>query len=158
MSEQPPSSNTTSAAPKRPARRSGAPGPVDAHLGKRLRLRRMMLGLSQENVARCIGVTFQQIQKYECAINRLSAPTLWELSRVLQCPVTYFFEGMERDAAPVAAPNSAAAGKAESEDIAGHADAIRLVRAYNNIARPETRRQILDLATALRADRKAGSP
>ncbi len=117
---------------------------------------RIFVGCGSDHTDRKVEAYSVTVSKQMC--DKVVAPTLWELSRVLQCPVTYFFEGMERDAAPVAAPNSAAAGKAESEDIAGHADAIRLVRAYNNIARPETRRQILDLATALRADRKAGSP
>jgi transcriptional regulator with XRE-family HTH domain len=134
---------------------SGEPNPVDVHVGKRLRLRRMLLGLSQEDVADALGVAFQQIQKYECAVNRLSAPRLWDLAGILQCQVAYFFEGMdaETDAASprkMTGETRATVQSAEDES-AGRPETIRLVRAYAAIKRPDTRRQILDLATSLRS-------
>ena len=66
---------------------------INVHLGKRLRGRRRLLGLSQKNLANAVGVRFQQIQKYECAANRMSAVRLWQLSKALDVPLSYFFEG-----------------------------------------------------------------
>src|SRR5436190_21575888 len=67
---------------------------IDVHLGRRLRRRRRLLGLTQQQLAGACGVRFQQIQKYECAANRMSAARLWQLSEVLQVPVSYFYEGL----------------------------------------------------------------
>src|SRR4051812_21460283 len=68
---------------------------IDEHLGRRLRRRRRLLGLTQQQLAHACGVRFQQIQKYECAANRMSAGRIWQLSKVLDVPVSYFFEGLE---------------------------------------------------------------
>jgi len=67
---------------------------INTHLGKRLRSRRRLLGLSQKSLAAAIGVQFQQIQKYECAANRMSAARLWQLSKALDVPLSYFFDGL----------------------------------------------------------------
>jgi transcriptional regulator with XRE-family HTH domain len=123
----------------------GAPNPVDVHVGKRVRLRRMMLGLSQEDLATALGVAFQQIQKYECAINRLSVPRLWDLGRILRCPVAYFFEGLEGQS-DAAGPQGLQTAPGTTV-VAG--ESIRLVRAYAAIGSADTRRQILDLASSL---------
>ena len=69
---------------------------IDAHLGRQLRRRRRLLGLTQQQVAVAVGVRFQQIQKYECGANRMSAASIWRLARVLDAPVEYFFEGFSR--------------------------------------------------------------
>ena len=71
---------------------SGKPNPVDVHVGGRVRLRRTLLGMSQEKLGEAIGLTFQQVQKYERGANRIGASRLWDLSRVLDCPMSYFFE------------------------------------------------------------------
>src|SRR5438046_1464424 len=73
---------------------SGEPNPVDVHVGNRLRLRRTLLGISQEKLGEAIGLTFQQVQKYERGANRIGASRLWDLSLVLNCPVSYFYEDM----------------------------------------------------------------
>src|SRR5215216_762258 len=87
--------------PRRPGRpRIETPNPIDVRVGARLRLRRKMLGLSQEKLGEAIGLTFQQIQKYERGANRIGASRLYELSRVLDMPVSFFFE----DTDPVRAP------------------------------------------------------
>jgi transcriptional regulator with XRE-family HTH domain len=70
---------------------------IDIHLGRRLRRRRRILGLTQQQLAGACGVRFQQIQKYECAANRMSAARLWQLSEVLEVPVSYFYEGLTPD-------------------------------------------------------------
>jgi transcriptional regulator with XRE-family HTH domain len=72
---------------------------IDVHLGRRLRRRRRLLGLTQQQLAGSCGVRFQQIQKYECGANRISASRLWQLSEALQVPVGYFFDGLPSDAA-----------------------------------------------------------
>src|SRR6201990_2184272 len=72
---------------------------IDIHLGRRLRRRRRLLGLTQQELAHACGVRFQQIQKYECAANRMSAARLWQLAEVLEVPVSYFYEGLGQDSA-----------------------------------------------------------
>src|SRR5919107_3688638 len=87
--------------PRRPGRpKIETPNPIDVRVGARLRLRRMMLGLSQEKLAEMIGLTFQQVQKYERGANRIGASRLYELSRVLDVPVSFFFDDID----PVRAP------------------------------------------------------
>ena len=86
---------------------------INVHLGKRLRGRRRLLGLSQKNLAHAVGVRFQQIQKYECAANRMSAVRLWELSKALDVPLSYFFEGIRDPIEP--APSTAPPGASRSE-------------------------------------------
>src|SRR4051812_13651265 len=76
---------------------SGKPNPVDVHVGNRVRLRRTLLGMSQEKLGESLGLTFQQVQKYERGANRIGASRLWDLSRVLDCPVAFFFEEMDRE-------------------------------------------------------------
>src|ERR1700739_1702431 len=73
---------------------SGRPNPVDVHVGSRLRLRRTLLGISQEKLGEAIGLTFQQVKKYERGANRIGASRLWDLSRALNCSVAYFYEEM----------------------------------------------------------------
>src|SRR5213082_1356963 len=72
---------------------------IDTHLGRRLRRRRRILGLTQQQLAGACGVRFQQIQKYECAANRMSAARLWQLAEVLEVPVSYFYEGLGQESA-----------------------------------------------------------
>src|ERR671916_1521258 len=120
-----------SQSPRRPGRpRTETPNPVDIRVGARLRLRRNMLGLSQEKLGELIGLTFQQIQKYERGVNRIGASRLYELSRVLDVSVSFFFD----DTDPVRAP--AMGGFAEPAAADFEADplhkeeTIELVRAY----------------------------
>ncbi|KAK0341823.1 helix-turn-helix transcriptional regulator [Brevundimonas diminuta] len=77
---------------------------IDLHLGRRLRRRRRLLGLTQQQLGDRVGVRFQQIQKYECGANRLSAARLWELAEALETPVTYFYDGLAADPVPVQQP------------------------------------------------------
>src|SRR5215218_9264500 len=80
-----------------------APNPIDRHVGLRIRMRRKELGISQERLAESIGLTFQQVQKYERAANRVSASKLWEMARALNTSIAYFYEGLGEPAAPEAA-------------------------------------------------------
>jgi transcriptional regulator with XRE-family HTH domain len=131
------------------------PNPIDIQVGARLRLRRNMLGLSQEKLGEAIGLTFQQVQKYERGANRIGASRLHELSRVLDVPVSFFFD----DTDPVRAP--ATGGVAEPPAEAFESDPLRkqetveLVRAYFSIEDAAVRRRLLDLAKALAAGGEA---
>src|SRR4051794_12691440 len=138
--------------PRRPGRpKMGTPNPVDVQVGQRLRLRRNMLGLSQERLGDAIGLTFQQVQKYERGANRIGASRLHELSRVLDVPVTFFFD----DTDPVRAPAMGGFAERPAEtfesDPLRKPETIELVRAYSSIEDATVRRRLLDWAKALAA-------
>jgi transcriptional regulator with XRE-family HTH domain len=124
---------------------------IDVHLGKRLRRRRRLLSLTQQQLASAVGVRFQQIQKYECGANKISAARLWQLARALDVPVTYFYEGWsEAPGAPVAA-NEGGEGAGE---VLARKETLDLIQAYYQLSeRP--RRRLLDLAKSLNADSDA---
>ena len=128
----------------------GRPNPVDAHVGNRLRVRRTLLGLSQEKVGEAMGLTFQQVQKYERGANRIGASRLWDMSRILNCPVSYFFEEMDEDTA-AASPRNANGPVASprEDDPLLQLETLELVRAYYNITDYDVRRRIYDLARSL---------
>jgi transcriptional regulator with XRE-family HTH domain len=116
---------------------------IDLHLGKRLRRRRRLLGLTQQQLAGSVGVRFQQIQKYECGANRISAARLWSLAEALEVPVGYFYDGL--DAAARREPS------AEGGEVLARKETLDLVRAYYQLGeRP--RRRLLDLAKSLNGD------
>jgi transcriptional regulator with XRE-family HTH domain len=119
-------------------------GNIDLHLGKRLRRRRRLLGLTQQQLASAVGVRFQQIQKYECGANRISAARLWELSEALEVPINYFYEGLEAETSTDAANDAVK----RSEQVLARKETLDLVRAYYKLGeRP--RRRLLDLAKSL---------
>lgn len=116
--------------------------PVDVHVGKRIRHRRWMNGTTQQQLAENVGIKFQQIQKYETGMNRVSASRLWDISNVLDVPVSFFFEGLDQDA------SSAAANGNMPGDILTDKEALELLRSYYAI--PENqRRRLFDLARVL---------
>ncbi len=125
------------------------PHPVDIHVGKRLRLRRSVLGMSQESLGKAIGVTFQQIQKYERGINRIGSSRLYDFAHVLRIPVSFFFEEFE------AAPAAESAGFAEANNSfyeieqLSNKESLTLIRAYYKIANPAVRRKVLGLVKSL---------
>jgi len=121
---------------------------TDLHVGKRLRRRRRLLGMTQQELASQVGVRFQQIQKYECGANRVTASRLFDLSRAMNVTVQYFFDGM-----PTANPMPNAANDAEQMegDILSQKETLELVRAYYRLGeRP--RKRLLELAKALEGD------
>jgi transcriptional regulator with XRE-family HTH domain len=136
---------------------SDKPNPVDVHVGHRLRLRRTLLGMSQERLAQLLGLTFQQIQKYERGVNRIGSSRLYELGRILHVPVSFFFDAMPEDGA--APPAAMVAGLAE--DPVGFAfdddrdlsldkrETLELVRAYNRIPDATVRKRLFELTKAL---------
>ncbi|MBW8859318.1 MAG: helix-turn-helix transcriptional regulator [Caulobacter sp.] len=115
---------------------------IDVYLGKRLRRRRRLLGLTQQQLAGVVGVRFQQIQKYECGANRISAARLWQLSEALEVPVGYFYDGLSERA------EKEAEVQAEGGEMFARKETLDLVRAYYLLGeRP--RRRLLDLAKSL---------
>lgn len=124
----------------------GTPHPVDLHVGGRIKLRRNFLGMSQEKLGKAIGLTFQQVQKYEKGTNRVGASRLFELSQVLGVPVSYFFEGVPSE------PNTgdtAQAQEAGESDPLARRETIDLIRAYYSIENPAVRRRFLDLVRSM---------
>ena len=115
---------------------------VDVHVGKRIRHRRWMNGTTQQQLAEAVGIKFQQIQKYETGMNRVSASRLWDISRVLNVPVSFFFEGLDGQGA------ATAEGGDVPGDILTDKEALELLRSYYAI--PENqRRRLFDLARVL---------
>ena len=116
--------------------------PVDVHVGKRIRHRRWLVGMTQQQLAQHVGIKFQQIQKYETGANRVSASRLWDISETLEVPINFFFEGLEREQAQQSATDSV------PPDLMGDKEALELIRSYYSI--PENqRRRLFDLARVL---------
>jgi len=130
------------------------PNPVDIYVGSRVKSRRLILGFSQEDLAKSIGLTFQQIQKYERGINRISVSRLVDICRALKTPVDYFLEGsfsVNRVGSRKLAVKGFSDTKQElfEADPMVKKDVMELVRAYSKIRRPQLKKQILEMAKAL---------
>lgn len=122
------------------------PHPTDIYVGRQLCARRVMLGFSQERLATAIGLTFQQVQKYERGVNRISASRLYDLGKVLDVPVSYFFEGLEEE--------TKAGGLSEDAAEFGRPDlepreTLELVRVFKTIQSPAVRRRVLSLVRSV---------
>ena len=124
-----------------------APNPIDIHVGLRIRLRRKELGVSQEKLAEAIGLTFQQVQKYERAANRVSASKLYEMARALETSTGYFFEGLADTATP--GTGAAPGGQAHMQAFLLTPEGVELASAFPKINPPRVRRRILDLVRAM---------
>jgi transcriptional regulator with XRE-family HTH domain len=131
-------------------KRDEGPHSVDIHVGSRLQQRRTALGISQQELASSQGVTFQQVQKYERAANRISASRLYRLSEVLDVPVTYFFEGIAGTSTIAAPPASS-----EFTDPLDTPETAELIAAYQAISDPLMRQRLLDLARSLGSNESA---
>ena len=119
--------------------------PVDIHVGKRVRHRRWMLGVTQQQLGEKVGSKFQQIQKYETGMNRISASRLWDIAEALEVPVSFFFEGYDGNLAETVNADESAATPG---DLLADKEALDLVRSYYSI--PENqRRKLFDLARVL---------
>ena len=128
-----------------------APNPVDTHVGAKVKTRRLMLGLSQEELANSIGLTFQQVQKYEKGTNRISVSRLMDISRALKTPVDYFIEGCSGawGAKKLSIKGvSDARQEAFEPDPMVTKDVIELVRSYSKIKTPQLKKQLLEMAKA----------
>ncbi|HET7715944.1 MAG TPA: helix-turn-helix domain-containing protein [Bauldia sp.] len=125
------------------------PNPIDIHVGSRVRLRRMMLGMSQEKLGEHLGITFQQIQKYEKGTNRIGASRLQHIARVLTVPVSFFFE--DAPGAPQAEPGGMAERPSASYvvDFLSSSEGIQLNKAFIRIKDAKLRRKVIDLVRAM---------
>ena len=127
-----------------------SPNPIDKHVGARVRMRRLMVGMSQGKLGEALDVTFQQVQKYEKGANRIGASRLQQLARVLEVPPSYFFEGAptgEMTATGFAEPD----GNAYVVDFLSTNEGLQLNRAFAAIKDPKVRKKILDLVQSLAA-------
>ncbi len=119
------------------------PHPVDVHVGKRIRHRRWLAGMTQQQLAENVGIKFQQIQKYETGANRVSASRLWDIADALDVSVSFFFEGLDQET-----EGEAKASGGAPADILGDKEALELIRSYYSI--PENqRKRLFDLARVL---------
>ena len=134
------------------------PSPIDTHVGGRIRLRRTLMGMSQERLGEALGLTFQQVQKYERGVNRVGASRLFDLSRVLDVPISFFFDDMPEALAGMHGTTQttrAAGGFAERQDAFGTDEALNrretleLVRAYYRITDPAVRKRVFDLIKSM---------
>ena len=132
-----------------------APNPIDKHVGSRVRMRRMMLGMSQEKLGNALGLTFQQVQKYEKGTNRIGASRLQQIAHIVQVPVSFFFEG---------APSVPGLGRHDGmgeapspayvSDFLATSDGLALTKAFTRIGNSKLRRRIVDLVEQIAAGEK----
>ncbi len=137
----------------------GEPNPIDVHVGNRIRLRRTLLGLSQEKLASLLGLTFQQVQKYERGMNRVGASRLWDIGKVLEVPIGFFYEDMDKEVANqsprmFSIPDSMPTELAEDNenvdlDPMHRQETIELVKAYYKIGNRKAAKHMFDLIVAM---------
>jgi transcriptional regulator with XRE-family HTH domain len=127
-----------------------APNPIDQHVGSRVRMRRLMLAMSQEKLGFALGLTFQQVQKYEKGMNRIGASRLQQISHILQVPVAFFFEGAPNALAPQG--SGSALSMAEIDDFISDSEGLRLIRAFMRIDNATLRRRIAMLVQEIAGD------
>ncbi len=137
----------------------GAPNPIDIHVGNRVRMCRTLMGMSQERLGQALGLTFQQVQKYERGMNRIGASRLWDISQVLNTPVSFFYEGISEDAENLS-PRHVNENSSLPKNIRdmmltldtnplNRRETLELVRAYYRIADRNAAHRIFDLIKAL---------
>jgi transcriptional regulator with XRE-family HTH domain len=124
------------------------PNPIDRHVGSRVRMQRMLAGISQEKLGEALGLTFQQVQKYEKGTNRISASRLQQIAKMLGVPVAFFFEGAPAGEA-VAGSFTDTAATAYVADFLTTSEGIQLSKAFVRIKSPRVRRRVIDLVEAL---------
>ena len=146
------------------AERESRPSPIDVHVGSRIRLRRTLLGMSQERLGEALGLTFQQVQKYERGVNRVGASRLFDLSRVLDVPISFFFDDMpEASAQQAASVGGGLSGRRSfgfsdqqdgfgGDDVFNRRETVELVRAYYRITDPNQRKSVFNLIKSMTPD------
>ena len=131
---------------------NGKPNPVDIHVGARVRLRRTLLGMSQEKLGEAIGLTFQQVQKYERGANRVGASRLYDLSRVLEVPVSFFFDDMPDEISTKSVHERREMSESPDpfdNDPMNRRETLELVRAYYRISDPTQRKRVFELVKSM---------
>ena len=133
----------------------GSPNPIDVYVGARVKMRRTLLGMSQEKLGEAIGLTFQQVQKYERGLNRISASRLFDISKVLEVPIGFFFEEMDDQVAELSPRMLAGASELAEEPVLFNYDpmtkreTLELVRCYYTIPDRRLAKKLLDLVKAM---------
>ena len=133
------------------------PNPVDVHVGSRVRLRRTLLGMSQEKLGKAVSLTFQQIQKYERGANRIGSSRLYQLAKILDVPISFFFDGIEERLGRDGTGVSEGEQEPYESDQLSRRETLKLVRAYYRIADPAVRKKIFDLVKAVSRPARVGS-
>ena len=128
-----------------------APNSIDKHVGRRVRMRRKMLAMGQTQLAEALGLTYQQVQKYEDGTNRIGAGRLQQISDILQVPVAFFFEGAPNASAPHGS-NGSALSMAQIDDFVSDLDGLRLIKAFMRIDNAALRRRIAMLVQEIAGD------
>jgi transcriptional regulator with XRE-family HTH domain len=131
-----------------------APNPIDKHVGSRVRMRRMMLSMSQEKLGDALGLTFQQVQKYEKGTNRIGASRLQQISHILQVPVAFFFEGAPNVQGGRGEHSGEAPSPAYVSDFLATSDGLALTKAFTRINDSKLRRRIVDLVEQIADDKR----
>src|SRR5690348_16889905 len=145
--------------------KEGRPSPIDVHVGSRIRLRRTLLGMSQERLGEALGLTFQQVQKYERGVNRVGASRLFDLSRVLDVPISFFFDDMPEPLTNAYGGQAGSHGARRSmgfadtqdsfgDDMLNRRETLELVRAYYRITDPAVRKRVFELIKSLVPDER----
>ena len=135
-------------------RGTGTPSPVDVHVGARVRMRRTLLGMTQTNLGEAIGLTFQQVQKYERGANRIGSSRLFDLARVLDVPVEFFFEDMPAEvvgSSPGRRPRGAQEAPSYELDPMAKRETLEFVRAYYKISNPQVRKRLFEMVKVIGA-------
>jgi transcriptional regulator with XRE-family HTH domain len=127
----------------RHGRGTGVPDPVDVHVGSRIRVRRLLIGMNQETLAKALGLTFQQVQKYEGGANRVSASRLSQIAEVLGVPISYFFNDID------AAGGGPDQSELEARERMQRGDVIELIRSFYAIGDAQVRQQFLDMVKSV---------
>jgi transcriptional regulator with XRE-family HTH domain len=128
-----------------------SPNPIDKHVGSRVRMKRKLLGMSQEKLGEALGLTFQQVQKYEKGANRIGASRLQEIGKILQAPPSFFFEGSPQGEAPPLTGFEEAPSSQYVVDFISSVEGLQLNRAFAAIRDAKVRKRIVDLVTAIAA-------
>lgn len=131
------------------------PNPIDVHVGSRVRMRRMLIGMSQEKLGDQLGLTFQQVQKYEKGANRIGASRLYHISQILGVPIEFFYEGLPAEET-AATEGFGERGSNFDFDLLSTSEGIQLNSAFFSIKSPKVRKQLLDLVKTLGAPDETG--
>jgi|TARA_B100001971_G_scaffold209369_2_gene232829 transcriptional regulator with XRE-family HTH domain len=131
------------------AKKANGPHPIDVHVGNRIKARRNVMGLSQQDLGEALELTYQQVQKYENGMNRVVSSRLYMLSKILKVTISYFFEGFEGAKQPGFSDGGQAKFEGPDEDVMNKKETFDLVRAYYQIKDKNLRHQILEMAKAM---------
>jgi transcriptional regulator with XRE-family HTH domain len=128
------------------------PSPIDVHVGSRIRLRRTLLGMSQERLGEALGLTFQQVQKYERGVNRVGASRLFDLARVLDVPISFFFDDLSDSGNATSGRRAVGFEQSQdafSDETLNRRETLELVRAYYRISDPAVRKRVFELIKSM---------